>query len=183
MFLFFWLWGIEDLSSLTRDGTLTLCLRRQSLNHWAAREVPSHHIFIKVPIVASRPCKMSPWPLFHLHRPPSYTGCLSLPLSIPHRKPNRCLRAFALALPSASLLSPRFLPSGSSDSLESLLKCHSLRQDFRDCFWGSPHFSRSSSLYRASFFFLFINLTWHLLLWFLSVSLTCLLPYPQHSAQ
>ena len=29
-----------DLSSPTRDRTLTLCIKRQSLNHWTLREVP-----------------------------------------------------------------------------------------------------------------------------------------------
>ena len=30
-----------DLSSLTRDQTHTLCIGRQSLNHWTSREVPA----------------------------------------------------------------------------------------------------------------------------------------------
>ena len=36
----FWLWGVQDLSSLTRDWTYTLCIGRRSLNDWAVREVP-----------------------------------------------------------------------------------------------------------------------------------------------
>ena len=39
--LVFWLWGTWDLSFLTRNWTFTLCVGRQSLNHWMAREVPS----------------------------------------------------------------------------------------------------------------------------------------------
>ena len=35
-----WLQGIWDLSSLTRDETHTLYTGKQSLNHWASREVP-----------------------------------------------------------------------------------------------------------------------------------------------
>ena len=35
-----------DLSSLTRDGTCTLCIGRQSLNHWTTREVPFIHSYI-----------------------------------------------------------------------------------------------------------------------------------------
>ena len=35
---------IWDLSSLTRDGTHTLCTGKQSLNHWIAREVPEHRL-------------------------------------------------------------------------------------------------------------------------------------------
>ena len=31
---------MQDLSSPTRDRTRTPCIRRQSLNHWTAREVP-----------------------------------------------------------------------------------------------------------------------------------------------
>ena len=44
--LFFWLWGMWDLSSLTRDQTHTLCVGRWSLNHWTDREVPSLETFI-----------------------------------------------------------------------------------------------------------------------------------------
>ena len=42
-FFFFFLprRGIWDLCSSTRDQTHTSCSRRQSLNHWTAREVPS----------------------------------------------------------------------------------------------------------------------------------------------
>ena len=36
---FFWPWGMCDLSSLTRDQTCTLWIRRWRLNHWTAREV------------------------------------------------------------------------------------------------------------------------------------------------
>ena len=36
----FWFFGLWDLSSLTRDQTHTLCIGRQSLNHWTSREVP-----------------------------------------------------------------------------------------------------------------------------------------------
>ena len=38
--LVFWLRGMWDPSSLTRDGTHTPCLGRRSPNHWIAREVP-----------------------------------------------------------------------------------------------------------------------------------------------
>ena len=41
----FWPRGMWDLSSLTRDGTHTPCLGRQSLNHWTAREVPGNECF------------------------------------------------------------------------------------------------------------------------------------------
>ena len=34
----FWLWGVWDLSSLTRDWTYTLCIGRRSLNDWAVRK-------------------------------------------------------------------------------------------------------------------------------------------------
>ena len=36
----FWLWGLWDSSSLTRDQTHTPCLGRQSLNHWTTGAVP-----------------------------------------------------------------------------------------------------------------------------------------------
>ena len=35
-----WPWGMQDLSSLTRDWSCTPCIGRQSLNHWTAKEVP-----------------------------------------------------------------------------------------------------------------------------------------------
>ena len=38
--LVFWLWGMWDPSSLTRDRTCTPCTGRQSLTHWFTREVP-----------------------------------------------------------------------------------------------------------------------------------------------
>ena len=40
-FIVFWLRGMWDLSSLTRDRTCTPCTGRRSLNHWIIREVPS----------------------------------------------------------------------------------------------------------------------------------------------
>ena len=39
--LVFWPQGRQDLSSPTRDRTCDPCIARQSLNHWAAREVPA----------------------------------------------------------------------------------------------------------------------------------------------
>ena len=48
LFLFyvsvFWLHGMWDLSSGTRDPTSTTCIGRQSCNHWTASEVPEHMI-------------------------------------------------------------------------------------------------------------------------------------------
>ena len=38
--LVFWPWGMWHLSSPTRVWTLIPCIRRQSLNHWATREIP-----------------------------------------------------------------------------------------------------------------------------------------------
>ena len=38
--LTFWLLGIWDLSSQTRDPTHTSCSVKRSLNHWTTREVP-----------------------------------------------------------------------------------------------------------------------------------------------
>ena len=40
-FLFFFgLWGMWDLSSLTRNRTHTPCIGRWNLNHWTTRELP-----------------------------------------------------------------------------------------------------------------------------------------------
>ena len=38
--LVFWPQGMWDLSSPTRDQTLTPCIGRPSLNHWTTREIP-----------------------------------------------------------------------------------------------------------------------------------------------
>ena len=38
---FFWPRGMWDLSSPTRDRTLTYCIGRRSPNHWTTREVPN----------------------------------------------------------------------------------------------------------------------------------------------
>ena len=38
--LFFWPWGMWDLSYLSRDWTRTPCTGRWSFNHWTSREVP-----------------------------------------------------------------------------------------------------------------------------------------------
>ena len=42
--LVFWLQGMWDLSFPSRDRTHTLCIGRQSLNHWTTREVPFHNV-------------------------------------------------------------------------------------------------------------------------------------------
>ena len=44
--LVFWSRGMWDLSSLTRHRTYTLCIGRRSLNHWTAREVPKHVLYL-----------------------------------------------------------------------------------------------------------------------------------------
>ena len=41
VFLVFWMWGLKDLSTLTREQTCTPCIGRQSLNHQTTRESPS----------------------------------------------------------------------------------------------------------------------------------------------
>ena len=37
--LVLWPQGMWDPSSLTRDRSYTLCIKKQSLNHWTSREV------------------------------------------------------------------------------------------------------------------------------------------------
>ena len=42
-FPFFWgggLWGMQDLSSQTRDRTCVSCMEAQSLNHLTTKEIP-----------------------------------------------------------------------------------------------------------------------------------------------
>ena len=46
--LLFWLRGMWDLSSPTRDQTRNRCIERRSLNHWTAREVPSQFFKRKI---------------------------------------------------------------------------------------------------------------------------------------
>ena len=46
--LYFWLQSMWDLSSLTRDWTLTPAVVGQSLNHWITREVPRTLVFYLV---------------------------------------------------------------------------------------------------------------------------------------
>ena len=46
--LVFWLWGMWDLSSPTRDWTCAPYIPRRSLNHWMSREVPSQ-CFLQFP--------------------------------------------------------------------------------------------------------------------------------------
>ena len=46
--LAFWLQGMWDLSSLTRDQTHTPCIGRWSLNHRTAREVPMFDQFLSL---------------------------------------------------------------------------------------------------------------------------------------
>ena len=48
--LVFWLRGMWDLSSRTRDQTHTPCIGRRSLNHWTGREVPTLVVLILPPI-------------------------------------------------------------------------------------------------------------------------------------
>ena len=44
--LVFWPWGMWDLSSPTRDWTLTSCIGKQSLNHWVTREISAFFFFL-----------------------------------------------------------------------------------------------------------------------------------------
>ena len=48
--LVFWLRGMWDLSSRTRDQTHTPCIGRRRLNHWTGREVPTLVVLILPPI-------------------------------------------------------------------------------------------------------------------------------------
>ena len=51
MFRFFWLQGMWDLSSLTRDHTHTPCIGRQSLNPWTTVEGPQWSRVLRSPPV------------------------------------------------------------------------------------------------------------------------------------
>ena len=45
--LVFWLRGVWDLNSPTRDRTHTPCTGRRSLNHWTTKVVPMFLLFIQ----------------------------------------------------------------------------------------------------------------------------------------
>ena len=47
MVLVFWLWGMQELGSPTRNATFTPCVGRRTLNHWTTREVPTGTFFRK----------------------------------------------------------------------------------------------------------------------------------------
>ena len=45
----FWLFGLQEcgiVAPLIRDWTCTQCVERQSLNHWAIKEVPCNYLLI-----------------------------------------------------------------------------------------------------------------------------------------
>ena len=52
--LVFWLWGMLDLNSLTRDWTGTPCIGRQSFNRWITREVCIFLFLISLSMIISR---------------------------------------------------------------------------------------------------------------------------------
>ena len=72
--LCFWQWVMWDLSSLSRDQTLTLCFGRWSLNRWTTGKVP--YLGICHPLhVISFPNALSPSiPSFSICWNPTYTS-------------------------------------------------------------------------------------------------------------
>ena len=67
--LFFFLpWGMWDLSSQTRDWSLTPCIGRQSLRHWITKEVSLNLIVVIVVIFQSASrvqLSVTPWTVAH----------------------------------------------------------------------------------------------------------------------
>jgi len=51
--LSFWPQGMWDLGSPVKVGTHITCIRRPSLNHWTARDIPSIHSFLFFPSIHS----------------------------------------------------------------------------------------------------------------------------------
>ena len=93
-FLMFWLWGMWDFSSPTRDRTCTPFIGRWNLNHQTTREVP-HTNTVKWKTLAEKVipkmCKL--WPQM-----------LSLPFftQSPHQLHNQTLAALWSSLPLTS---------------------------------------------------------------------------------
>ena len=61
----FWLVGMWDLRSSTRDQTHTPCTGKESLNHWAVKEVPSTNILNPPPSAPLPPTAPPPASIFH----------------------------------------------------------------------------------------------------------------------
>ena len=77
--LVFWLQGMWDLSSLTRDQTCASCLARLSLNCCTSREVPLTVFCFCFLIFNLCTCVPNPEPLYHLHPHPIPLGHPSAP--------------------------------------------------------------------------------------------------------
>ena len=71
-FLLFWLQGMWDLKSLTRNQTYTPCIGMQSLNHWTIREVLRLYCLEQFSVhskmsIRYRDFQYAPCP--HIHKP------------------------------------------------------------------------------------------------------------------
>ena len=71
--MFYWPWGMWDISSLTTDQTCSSCIGRWNLNHWTTREVPKQNF--RVSFSCLHLGNTRPWDLKLLHL---------LKLSVPH---------------------------------------------------------------------------------------------------
>ena len=72
--LCFWQWGMWDLSSLSRDQTLTLCFGRWSLNRWTTRKVPYLGICHSFHVISSPNSRSPSNPSFSVFWNPTYTS-------------------------------------------------------------------------------------------------------------
>ena len=82
LFLFFWLCGMQDLSSLTRGQTHAPTVEVQSFHHWTAREVPHFPPSLLLLTVVWHPFIEDKWVYrWDLYPIPFIYMCIFMPVS------------------------------------------------------------------------------------------------------
>ena len=110
--LVFWLPGIWDLHSLTRDGTHVPCIGRRSLSHWTTREVFWFLCFLIQPCRDQLWCFQPPSPPPWFKRLPSHVRPFS-------ESSLETSTSFPFSSPSTYDLSPEILSHRRLISLQS----------------------------------------------------------------
>ena len=108
-FLDFWLQGMWDLSSPTRDRTWNPCIGRWSLNHWATRKVPGITILIALQVIFTHSLVEKHWislDHFQIHLQPFMESHLVSPSL--HSLPSPNPQASLTLCPDPSLSFPMY---------------------------------------------------------------------------